>query len=69
MPGTNSFPDTIDGSLLGISSTAIGSVGALLNFAVAIGVSRVTAAPPKEIQELVESIRIPIGAGAAAADH
>jgi cation/acetate symporter len=69
VPGTNSFPDTIEGSLLGISSTAIGTVGAVLNFAVAIGVSRVTQAPPREIQELVESIRIPKGAGAAAADH
>jgi cation/acetate symporter len=69
IPGTNSFPDTIEGSLLGISSTAIGTVGAALNFAVAIGVSRVTQAPPREIQELVESIRIPKGAGAAAADH
>jgi cation/acetate symporter len=69
VPGTNSFPDTIEGSLLGISSTAIGTVGAVLNFAVAIGVSRVTQAPPREIQDLVESIRIPKGAGAAAADH
>ena len=35
IPGTNQFPDTIPGSLFGIQSTAIGAVGALLNFAVA----------------------------------
>lgn len=42
IPGTNSFPDTVDGSLLGIQSTAIGAVGALINFAVAYGVSMAT---------------------------
>jgi cation/acetate symporter len=41
----------------------------MLNFATAIAVSRVTAAPPQEIQDLVESVRVPRGAGAAAADH
>ncbi|MCI4660781.1 MAG: cation acetate symporter [Neomegalonema sp.] len=69
IPGTNSFPDTIDGSLLGISSTAIGAVGAVINFAVAFIVSNATEQPPREIQELVESVRIPRGAGSAAADH
>jgi len=69
IPGTNQFPDTIQGSLLGIQSTAIGSVGALLNFIVAYFVSNATEEPPQDIQDLVESIRIPKGAGAAAADH
>ncbi|RBI86532.1 cation acetate symporter [Rhodosalinus halophilus] len=68
VPGTNSFPDTVDGSLLGIQSTAIGAVGAGLNFAVAYAVSYMTADTPKEIKELVESVRIPRGA-AAAQDH
>ncbi len=68
IPGTNSFPDTVDGSLLGISSTAIGSVGALLNFVVAYGVSAMSARPPAHIRALVESIRVPRGAGAAV-DH
>ncbi|MDX8350758.1 sodium:solute symporter family protein [Cognatiyoonia sp. IB215182] len=67
--GTNSFPDTIDGSLFGIQSTAIGAVGALINFAVAYGVSMMTKETPQEIKDLVESVRIPAGAGAAAADH
>ncbi len=68
IPGTNQFEDTISGSLLGIQSTAIGSVGALLNFAAAYGVSSMTARPPAHIRALVESIRVPRGAGTAI-DH
>ncbi|QIE42027.1 sodium:solute symporter family protein [Meridianimarinicoccus aquatilis] len=68
IPGTNQFEDTISGSLLGIQSTAIGSVGAVLNFVVAYFVSNATDEPPQEIQDLVESIRVPKGAGAAV-DH
>jgi cation/acetate symporter len=68
IPDTNSFTDA-DPLLLTIKSTSFGAVGAMINFAVAIGVSRVTAAPPQEIVDLVESVRIPKGAGAAAADH
>jgi cation/acetate symporter len=51
--------------LFGISPEGIGSVGMLLNFAVAVVVSRLTAAPPLHVQELVDSIRIPRGAKAA----
>ena len=54
--------------LFGISPEGIGFVGMLVNFAVAFVVSRNTAPPPKEVQELVESIRIPKGAGDAS-DH
>ncbi|MEX1122896.1 MAG: sodium:solute symporter family protein [Balneolales bacterium] len=43
----------------GISPEGIGTLGMLINFAVAIVVSRYTAPPPQEIQDLVESIRIP----------
>jgi cation/acetate symporter len=53
---------------LGIEPNAFGVVGAIVNFAVAIAVSRVTAAPPAEVQELVEHIRIPAGV-IAAHDH
>ncbi len=52
---------------LGIEPNAFGAVGAIVNFAVAFAVSRVTAAPPEHIQHLVEDIRVPAGAGAAAA--
>jgi cation/acetate symporter len=66
--GTNSFPDTVDGSLFGIQSTAIGAVGAAINFAVAYGVSMMTKDTPQEIKDLVESVRVPAGAGGAI-DH
>ncbi len=69
IPGTAMLPDTSDYWMFGISPLSIGSVGAALNFAVAILISRATDEPPQEIQELVESIRIPRGAAAAAADH
>ncbi|MBO6548059.1 MAG: cation acetate symporter [Rhizobiales bacterium] len=69
IPGTASFPDTIAGSLFGIKSTAIGSIGAILNFAAAYLVSTMTEDTPDEIKELVESVRIPKGAGAATAEH
>jgi cation/acetate symporter len=44
---------------LGISPEGIGGVGMLLNFAVALGISRFTPPPPPEVQDLVETIRIP----------
>lgn len=62
IPGTNMLPDTAEHWVFGISPLSIGSIGAMLNFAVAIVVSRMTAEPPKEIQDLVESIRVPRGA-------
>ncbi|GGC80032.1 sodium:solute symporter family protein [Marinobacter halophilus] len=68
IPGTANFPDTAEYWVLGISPLSIGAIGALVNFAVAFGVSKVTAEPPIEIQELVESVRYPRGAGGAQ-DH
>ena len=52
---------------LGIEPNAFGAVGALVNFAVAVTVARLTAAPPAEIDEFVDDIRSPHGAGSAAA--
>ncbi|PQB05644.1 sodium:solute symporter family protein [Aureitalea marina] len=46
----------------GISPEGFGTVGMLLNFAVALIISRFTPAPPQEIVHLVEDIRIPKGA-------
>ncbi len=68
LPGTNQFPDTAEYWVLGISPLSIGAVGAIINFAIAYGVSSVTQEPPVEIQELVESVRVPRGAGVAV-DH
>lgn len=49
----------------GISPEGFGSVAMVINFAVSIGVMRFTKAPPSEVQEIVENIRIPSGAGEA----
>jgi cation/acetate symporter len=45
--------------LFGISPEGIGVIGMCLNFAVAIGVSYMTAPPPERIQRMVEHIRVP----------
>lgn len=66
VPDTNSFTDA-DPLLLSIKSTSFGAVGALVNFIVAYVVSNATEEPPVEIQDLVDSIRVPKGAGAATA--
>ena len=50
---------------LGIEPNAFGAIGAVINFAVAFGVSKVTAPPPEHIQHIVEDIRVPHGAGEA----
>ncbi len=50
---------------LGVIPEAIGGIGMCLNFIVAISVSKFTAAPPKEVQEMVEMVRVPSGAGKA----
>jgi len=47
----------------GISPEGFGSIAMLLNFVVAIVVNKFTPEPPKEVQEIVENIRIPSGAG------
>jgi len=51
--------------LFGISSEGIGFVGMLINFAVAFLVRPFGGEPPKEVQEMVEQIHIPSGAGEA----
>ena len=45
----------------GISPEGIGMIGALLNFAVAISLSRLTGAVPQGVIDLIENIRIPKG--------
>lgn len=52
----------------GISPEGIGTIGMALNFIVSLTVMRFTPAPPESIQELIEDIRIPRGAGGAQ-DH
>ena len=49
----------------GTSPEGFGTVAMLVNVVVSIIVSRATPAPPEKVQEIVESIRIPSGAGEA----
>ncbi|MDK8875233.1 sodium:solute symporter family protein [Paracoccus sp. SSJ] len=65
--GTNMLPDTADAWLFGISPASFGTIGAVINFAVAYLVSSATKEPPAEVRDLVESIRVPRGAGGAQA--
>jgi len=50
---------------LGISPEGFGTIAMLVNFSISFIVSRLTPAPPIEVQEIVEDIRIPFGAGEA----
>lgn len=45
--------------LFGISPEGIGTVGTMINTAVALTICRFTAAPPRYIQQMVEEIRLP----------
>ena len=54
---------------LGISPEGFGTVAMIANFIVALVVSKFTPAPPQEVQDIVENIRIPSGAGEAGAAH
>ena len=45
--------------LFGIAPEGFGTVGMLLNFAVALTVSKFTAAPPQDVQDMVARIRLP----------
>lgn len=60
--------NTAEHWLWGISPEGIGSIGMLLNFGIAITVSRLTPEPPQSVKELVDNIRIPGGAKTAG-DH
>ncbi|MEM9983825.1 MAG: sodium:solute symporter family protein [Bacteroidota bacterium] len=57
--------NTPDNWFFGISPEGIGTLGMLINLAVTLTVSRLTPAPSAEIQQIVEDIRIPRGAGQA----
>lgn len=51
-----------------ISPEGFGTVAMFVNFIISVVVSRMTPAPPEDVQEIVENIRIPSGAGEAS-DH
>jgi cation/acetate symporter len=60
--------NNVDHWLFGISPEGIGSIGMILNFVACITVSKFTPAPPQAVQDMVQEIRIPRGAGKAQ-DH
>ena len=68
VPGT-AFVELIGGpnSFFGITPEAFGTIGALVNFAVAFIVLKITAPAPDHIQHMVEDVRVPRGAGGAVA--
>jgi cation/acetate symporter len=49
----------------GISPEGIGTLGMLINFAVAVIVSKSSPPVPQEVQDMIDEIRIPKGAGEA----
>jgi cation/acetate symporter len=65
IPGTATYANTPENHFFGISPLSIGTVGAVVNFVSAYVVSMVTKAPPAHVVDLIESIRVPKGAGKA----
>ncbi|OUR68412.1 cation acetate symporter, partial [Marinomonas sp. 42_23_T18] len=65
---TSFLGDLPNNWFLGIEPNAFGAVGASVNFAVALVVYRMYGEAPKEVQDMVEHIRIPAGASQAS-DH
>jgi len=63
----NPAANVSDNWWFGISPEGIGTLGMILNFAVAFAVHKVTGDAPAEVQDVVESIRYPKGAGEATA--
>jgi cation/acetate symporter len=65
------YLDLIGGpnSFFGITPEAFGGIGALVNFAVAFIVDKMTPEPPEHIQHLVEAVRTPRGAKAVDGAH
>jgi cation/acetate symporter len=53
-------PTTPDDWWFGISPEGFGTVGMLVNFGVALVVCHLTPPPPKEIEDMVENIRVPM---------
>ncbi|MGO2509447.1 MAG: sodium:solute symporter family protein [Vibrio hibernica] len=61
----NPTASTPDNWFFGISPEGIGTLGMCLNFVVSLVVNKFTAAVPQDVQDMVESIRFPKGAGQA----
>lgn len=62
-------PGTPEGYWFGIKPEGIGTLGMIINLVVALIVSRMTPPPPGDVQDMVEDIRIPRGAGTTHHPH
>ncbi len=63
--GKEAVPGLQESWWFGVSPEGFGTIAMIVNFMVAIVVNRFTPEPPEEVQEIVENIRIPSGAGEA----
>ena len=65
IPGTSFLGDIPPNWFFGIEPNAFGVVGAIMNFIVALTVSRVTAPPPQEVEDLLDFLHEPAAAKSA----
>ena len=68
IPGTSFLGDMSPNWFFGIEPNAFGVVGAIMNFIVALTVSRVTAPPPQEVEDLLDFLHEPAAAKSASGD-
>jgi cation/acetate symporter len=66
IPGTSFLGGMSPNWFFGIEPNAFGVIGALVNFVVAFGVSRLTAPPPTEVAELLDFLHEPSSAASQA---
>ena len=59
IPGTNTFPNTPEFWILGISPLSVGVIGAAINITVSTLVSVSTEKPSDEVQRMVRAVRYP----------
>ena len=60
--GKSSIPGLQDEWWFGVSPEGFGSVAMVFHFVVALIINKFTPSPPKKVQDIVENIRIPVGA-------
>jgi cation/acetate symporter len=69
IPGTDFLGGMEENWFFGISPNAFGAVGALVNFAVAFTVGKITGPAPEHLQQLVEDFRMPASHDIEVSNH